>query len=148
MCVVQERDKRTAQLGVYVELDLMHDNGADVPEGKPNYSGSFGNMKISAYKNKSQAGNDYLGLSVYAPSGEPQGPSEIPMSPAVPMGTGVDDDIPVLIAQQQKTDTMQRPTKWALSLSILLSFCFLHKTKQKPNLLQKTNYANSKAHHN
>ena len=84
--------KRT--LGVYVELGLLWDNGDQVPEGKPNYSGSFGNMKISAYKNKSQAGNDYLGLSVYAPSGEPQGPSEFPMSPAVPLGTGVDDDIP------------------------------------------------------
>jgi|TARA_Y100001937_G_scaffold126698_1_gene196646 hypothetical protein len=83
------------KLAVFIEVGLMHDNGADVPEGKPNYGGKIGQQNISAYKNKSQNGSDYMGLSVYEPNTDTQ-PAENKqvIQPATVDGGTIDDDIP------------------------------------------------------
>lgn len=84
------------KLAVFIEVGLLHDNGADVAEGKPNYGGKIGQQNISAYKNKSQNGADYMGLSVYTPNVDTQ-PSESQQAiqPAtVENGGTIDDDIP------------------------------------------------------
>ena len=73
----------------------MHDNGPDVPEGKPNYGGKIGQQNISAYKNKSQNGSDYMGLSVYTPNKDPEPTrQEQVIQPATVDGGTIDDDIP------------------------------------------------------